>query len=392
MSSGMYKYASDLEEFTREEVLDYAVNPFELRFYAEGLSSVVTVGIDTSDGNVWLANNGKVDASSLEDRSTQILLAHLPFLFRPRAERVLIIGLASGLTAGSVTLHTAPKQIDIAELEPAIVTASHEFDHVNHRPLEDPRVRVHLNDARNHLLLSEDGAYDLVTSEPSNPWLSGVSNLFTREFFALGKRKLSSRGVWAQWLHGYGMTSDDLLSLLATFADVYANVRVFRLDSSDLVLIGSDGPLPLGTAAFEAVMRSNEAVRSDLALIEMHRGTDLLALYSIGAPTIRKLAAGIELNTDDNMRIEYSAPLHLHTSTSDANTAMLETVSEVPSGAVRGPEELAFLARAYETNDTSWRRALAAAREAASLRPEDPVLVKLYQTLRAQAGAEGPNP
>ena len=161
------------------------------------------------------------------------------------------------------------------------------------------------------------------------------------------------------------------------------------MDASDYVLIGSESPLPLGTAAFEAVMRSNERVRSDLAAIGANRAEDLLGLYSIGEQTIQRLTGGVELNTDDNMRIEYSAPLHLHTQTSDTNTAMLEAVAELPVEAVATPEGLGALATVYEAHDSSWRRTLAAAREAATRRPADESLAQLYATLRARAGAEG---
>ena len=142
---------------------------------------MVTVARERGGQNIWLANNGKVDASTETDRDTQVLLAHLPFAFRPDADRALVIGFASGITTGSIVLHDKPTTIDVVEIEPAVLEASREFEAVNHRPLEDPRVHVFLNDARHHLILARDGSYDLVSSEPSNPWITGVSNLFTRE-------------------------------------------------------------------------------------------------------------------------------------------------------------------------------------------------------------------
>ncbi|MCA9573374.1 MAG: hypothetical protein KC656_36310, partial [Myxococcales bacterium] len=139
----------------------------------------------------------------------------------------VIVGLASGITAGAVVQHQAPTTIDLVELEPAIVAASHIFDEHNNRPLEDPRLKLHLNDGRNHLTLAPEGHYDLVVAEPSNPWLSGVSNLFTREFFELGASRLAPGGVWSQWVQMYGMGNEDLRSLLGTFASVFPYVRLF---------------------------------------------------------------------------------------------------------------------------------------------------------------------
>ena len=246
MSSGVYQYVRKIQRAIEAgEGLRVFDPEDEMIFYDEGLTSVVTVARDRSDGNIWLANNGKVDASSQGDLKTQVLLGQLGFAFRPDAREVMVVGLASGITAGSVTLRPSPRAIDIVEIEPVIVEASREFNEFNHRPLDDPRVRLVLDDARSHLMRVPDGHYDLAISEPSNPWISGVSNLFTREFFELGKRKLSPSGVWVQWLHCYEMSADDLRSLLATFAAVYPEVQVFRVDAADLVVLGSRASLRL---------------------------------------------------------------------------------------------------------------------------------------------------
>ena len=94
--------------------------------------------------------------------------------------------------------------------------------------LTNPRVRIVINDGRNHLLRAAAGTYDLVVSEPSNPYLSGVANLFTREFWEMGKTRLKPGGVWAQWIQLYGMGPDELRGLLRTFAGVYHARRVVR--------------------------------------------------------------------------------------------------------------------------------------------------------------------
>ena len=148
---------------------------------------------------------------------TQVLVSHMPFFYRPESEKVLMVGLAAGYSAGAITLHTRPTQIDVVEIEGTIVEASKFFNDWNQDPLSDPRVNMIINDARNQLNLAPDGGYDLIISEPSNPWLTGVSNLFTREYFALGKKKLKHGGIWSQWIQIYGMDTPDLRSLLGTF-------------------------------------------------------------------------------------------------------------------------------------------------------------------------------
>jgi spermidine synthase len=319
MSAGMYKYVSDLPDYSHEAVRNYALSDFELLYYSEGTGAVVTVARSISNGNIWLANNGKVDASSQADLSTQLLLGHLPFLHRPASQTALVVGLGSGITAGSVTLEPNLKHIDILEIEPAVVTASHYFDEVNLRPLEDPRVRLIRNDARNHLVLYE-GVYDVMINEPSNPWISGVSNLFTLEFLRLGAQRLAPDGVFCQWIQTYGMGKDDLRSLLRTFAEVFPHVLLYQAPGdADMVLIGSRQPLTVDPERFWSTPGRAE----DLLRIEARAAGDLLAYARLDRPAIMKLAGDVGLNTDDNVRIEFSAPLHLHYDTSGANEEMV---------------------------------------------------------------------
>jgi len=384
MTAGMYKYVSDLEreERTVEGILDYAVNPYELVFYDEGLSSVVTVAKAKNSGNIWLANNGKVDASTNVDMPTQVLVAHLPFLLDRDPKDVLVIGLASGITAGSVTLQPEPERIDIVELEPAIVAASRIFDEYNHRPLEDPRVTLWANDGRNHVALSKPGTWDLVVSEPSNPWLTGVSNLFTEEFFALGKSRLKEGGVWAQWVQMYGMAPEDLRTLLGTFSDAYAHVLMFStIEDADLVLIGSDAPLPFDAEAITERARISSAVADDLTAIDCDDGYDVVARWHMDRDMLQQFTEGAERNTDDNMRIEYSAPLHLHEDTADANfLALLDDGGarrHLPVQSVSGKRGFVRLAKSYGDRE-DYIRALLSLKEADAIEPGDATVEALY--------------
>jgi len=385
MTAGLYRYVGMLSDRSREGVLAFAVQPYDLLFYQEGPSAVITVGRHRITHHLWLATNGKVDASSHADLKTQVLLGHLPLLFRPQSRRVLVIGLGSGITAGAVTLHRAPRRIEVVEIEPAAAAASRLFADYNHRYFDDPRLRLHLNDARHHLLLCPDGAYDLISSEPSNPWLSGVSNLFTAEFFALGRRKLAPGGVWAQWLHTYAMTGRDLRSLLATFADAFAHARLFRVNESDLILLGSDAPLPLSARALQASLSRRPAVAEELAAVEVLEATDLLGLYQMDRPRLLALGRGVPRNTDDNLLIEYSAPLHLYEETAPDNARLLLSAAEIPVQAVEGVAGLKRLATAFALSDGDLRRALATIEIAARRDPRDPGIEVLRRAYQRQA-------
>lgn len=318
-----------------------------LLFYQEGSSSIVTVGKDNSNGNLWLANNGNVDASSLNDLDTEILLAQLPFVFRPNSKNALVIGLGSGISAGSISLHKTIENMDIAELEKAVVNANPLFDPYNHQILKNPRIKMHITDARTYLLLSPSQKYDLIISEPSNPWISGVSNLFTKEFFEIGKEKLSENGIWSQWLQMYSLRPQDLQSLLATFSDVFPYVCLFRVGEGDVILLGSKSPLNLSPEGTQ-ILFSNQLIVNELKRININSSVELWARYLLSKNTLLKITAGATLNTDDNMLIEFSTPLSLNDmSAVGDNWNLLSVVTELPLKALKSEKELMELKNVY---------------------------------------------
>lgn len=351
LTAGMYKYVSDLSDHSREGILRYAVSQYDLLYYKEGLSSVVTVARNKRTGNIWLANNGKVEASTTVDMPTQVLVSLLPFPFADDPRDVLVIGLASGITAGAVTQVDTVGRIDVVELEPAIEPAARFFDEQNHGVLDDPRVNLVYNDGRNHLLLSPEQSYDVVVSEPSNPWISGVSNLFTEDFLRMGKSRLRPGGVWSQWVQMYGMDDEDLRALLATFAEVYPHVALFMtVEDADLVVLGSDAPLEPHLDRLQRALDRWPGYRAELELVGLGDPRELLSTWQMDRPAVLELTEGVVLNTDDNMRIEYAAPLNLHASTSGENVSLLLDRALVPAW-VTEPAALLDLGHRYLDRD-----------------------------------------
>lgn len=364
MTAGMYKYIHDLSERTREGLHEYAVAQYDLLYYREGLSSVVTVAKNRETGNLWLANNGKVEASTTLDMPTQVLVSLLPFPHVEDPERVLVIGLASGITAGSVATIPDVGQIDIVEIEPAIEEAALLFAEANHHILDDPRTNLIVNDARNHLLLQRPGSYDIVVSEPSNPWISGVSNLFTREFLEMGRTRLAEGGVWSQWVQMYGMDEEDLQSLIATFADVYPHVHLFMtVEDGDLVMLGSSQPFEPNLAVYRSALARWPDMEDELATVELKDPTKLLSTWQMDRDVLRRFSARAGLNTDDNMRIEYSAPLNLGRDTTKENVDALLEYAQVPPSVEADPQILLELAAHY-VNRGDFERGLTAAQMA----------------------------
>ena len=305
LTRGSYRGPELVLDFGIEDVALDGVPRNEVLFYRDGMNS--TVSVHQLDGVRELRVNGKADASTGGDMSTQILLGQLPLLFGPPPKRVAVIGYASGVTAGSVARHDV-EQIDVIEIEPAILDAQRFFEDANGRPLGDPRVHAILDDGRAHLAASP-GTYDVVISEPSNPWMSGVSNLFTREFFHIARESLRPGGRLLQWVQLYAMPPEDLYSILAALRAEFGNVYAFSHgdEEPDLLLLATQEPL--GRDDLPHWEKLPPAVKYDLRRIGNFSTADLWSLLRLLPADVDVLAKRAPLvNRDDNLHIELATP------------------------------------------------------------------------------------
>src|SRR5262249_46644129 len=216
----------------------------QLLYYNDGLAT--TVSVERWDKTIALKNNGKVDASNDADMPTQIMVGLMPFFFtRAPSPNLAIVGFGSGVTVGAATQAPAGR-IDVVELEKSVVEASHFFDGVNQAPLRDPRVHLHIGDGRNFLFQTE-AKFDVIISEPSNPWITGVSNLFTREHWHRARSRLAPGGVFCQWAQLYEMSPLHIKSILRTYASEFPYTYVFAAEdlSSDVIMVAAAEPLRL---------------------------------------------------------------------------------------------------------------------------------------------------
>ncbi|MBI4537602.1 MAG: fused MFS/spermidine synthase [candidate division NC10 bacterium] len=287
--------------------------------YRDGISGTVTVHQDGP--RLFLRVNGKTDAGT-SDMHTQLLLGHLPMLLHPAPRRVLVIGLGSGITAGAVAQHPA-EQIDVIEIEPAVVAASRFFEAENRKVLSDPRVRLIVADGRNFLQNAQTG-YDVIISEPSNPWIRGLATLFTREFFALAKRRLAPGGLMMQWIQSYGLAPEDLRMVAATFRTAFPHASLWNTTLSDNCLLGGTEPLAVPLGRIRARFEASAGLRADFARIGIPGPIGLLADLVLPPEDFARYAAQAPLNTDDTLRLEYSAPKSLYQlETAELNYAIL---------------------------------------------------------------------
>jgi spermidine synthase len=291
--------------------------------YIEGPTATVSVRKDWKITS--MAINGRTNASDTEDMPTQVMLSHLPLLVAPNVRNSLIIGFASGVSVGSM-LQSSIESVECVELEPATVSGSRYFEHVNNRPLEDRRMHLIIDDARTYLRVSPT-RYDIIVSEPSHPWVPGVANLFTKEFFELGRARLSDTGVFAQWVQIYQLSTDSLRSVLATYQKVFPHVLVFRVGGSargkDLILIGSMKPLSLDLIKERL---TDQRTVADLARVKMSTEEEIRAWYVCDEKILSPAVAGAVINTDDNMHIETTVPRETFLPTMQSNSDWLNTL------------------------------------------------------------------
>lgn len=285
----------------------------ELLYYAEDVDLTVTVGRERTDpDSVWLRVNGKPDASTnFDDVATQLLLGHLPALLAPRAGSACVIGLGSGMSLAALGRHESFQRLDCVELSSAVIRAAEQyFSPFCYDILRDPRVRLIHADGRNHLLLT-DQTYDVIVSEPSNPWMAGVANLFTREFFRLCRARLNDDGVACLWLHGYMMSLEDFRMVVRTLTEVFPFVSVWEASENDYAFIAANRPLRRPLPEFLRRWHA-PAVRADLHRAALSRPEQLLARFVTAGEPLRNWAATARLHTDDNALLEFSAPRYVY--------------------------------------------------------------------------------
>ena len=299
----------------------------EIVFYRDGVSA--TVAVTRSDDVLSLRVNGKVDASNNPaDMPTQLMLGHLPLVLHRDPRDVLIIGLGSGITAGATARHPVGR-LDIVEIEPAVVEASKFFTRENGDVLRDPRARLIVADARNWLLTTPN-RYDVITSEPSNPWIDGVASLFSREFFELARQRLREGGLMVQWVHGHGLAPEDFGMIVATFRSVFPATSLWQVAQADYLMIGRLEPGPFDLAPLKARWSALQGFRDDLHRIGVETWPGVLGFFLLTEDDVARVPAGPRLNTDDWLGLEFSAPRGLLLDTVALNYRMLQRVRTSP--------------------------------------------------------------
>lgn len=281
----------------------------ELLMFKEGRQATVTVHRTKTDPPIIaLRVNGKTDASTSLDMKTQILAGQIPMMWAPDSARVAIVGYGSGVTVGSVLTHPLAT-LDVVEIEPAVLAADEFFRPYNNDPMSDPRLKLHVEDGRTFIAHSAR-PYDVIVSEPSNPWLAGVNNLFTVDFYRLVKRRLAPGGVFCQWMQFYEMSGVTLASLVRSLNEVFPNAQVF-LAGRDLLFVATQDGRPLDVRTVATRLRRPK-LATDIARADVRVPADLVAMHQGALSVLVSRLPEAPFNVDDRPFVEYRAPIDFY--------------------------------------------------------------------------------
>jgi spermidine synthase len=384
LANGGYRLAPALAAGDIQTALEAG----DLLYYREGAAG--TVSVRRLLGVTSLAIDGKVDASNGADMLTQKLLAHLPLLLHDHPRSVYIIGLGSGVTLAAALRHPIDRA-DVSEISPEVIAASSYFSKENHDAPRDRRTRLIVGDGRSHLLLSDD-RYDVIVSEPSNPWMAGVSALFTHEFFQAARAHLQPGGILCQWAHTYNISDADLRSIVDTFLSTFPDGSAWLVGTSDLLLIGSTSPLRALDTGIAAAW-NRPGVAEDLAQVEVSDPFGILTLFIAHGRDLQQYAADAPMQTDDRLPLEYSAPRAIY------GRYQTNNVDQLRMAAGRAALPAAIAGVRASANAANWRNRAAMLMkadasdlafqdygEALRLAPEDPAAVAGYVGAGATSG------
>ena len=305
LSAGVYR---SRQRFPSFEWFRKQVSERKTIYYKDGVDATIAVQDFTEPKpERMLVINGKTDASTSEDMPTQKMLGYLPILLHPNPETVLIVGIGSGATIGAVLACENVKQVDVVEISRDVIEASCLFEAVNGRYWEDPRVHVYWEDAKTFLQIMGK-KYDVIISEPTNPWIAGVAGVFSREFFATCRERLAPRGLFTQWVQGYELEESTFYLILETVTSVFPCYTLWNPSRSDTILVMSGEPY---RPDFDRMLKRLEPLRVQRDLVAADFSTLLpilsfqMADYAVKPSFVKWLGV---YQSDYFPVLEYTAP------------------------------------------------------------------------------------
>jgi spermidine synthase len=349
-------------------------------YVGEGANVSVAVTV-TSEGVRSFHGAGKVQASTrATDMRLQRMLGHIPALVHKKPESVLVVACGAGVTAGCFVLHPDVKRIVICDIEPLVPTVVtpmfgaenyHVVDGIareNPHTVDGKQVKVIYDDGR-HFLRTTREKFDVITSDPIDPWVKGCAALNTVEYYRMCRDHLKPGGSVSLWIPLYEGNLDTAKSAIATFFRVFPSGILWANEQEgtgyDVVLFGQDGPTVIDVDAFQRrldrpdhrlVKRSLREVGFGEGLDwEVEEGVDLLATYAGQAPFLEAWSQGAQINTDRNLRLQYLAGMWLNASLREQIMAGIRAAYRFPDQTFVGSPERIRVLKQIRYRPSRWR-------------------------------------
>jgi spermidine synthase len=297
---------------------DTLANANKVLFWKDG--TCANVGVL---GYSWLPQrslltNGHVDASHF-DKKNNLLLATYPLMFRPDAKDICVIGWGSGISVGAAGL-LPNATVEAIEIEPGVIEAARFFNDVNFVPDKNPRVKLELNDGRNYLL-AIDKKFDVLISEPSNPWQAGVCNLFTKEYFKICHDRVKPGGIFAAWVQMDEVEKKYVLHVLSALQSQFKYTMPIIADRGNLMVMASDEPIKLNYDQVQQVVQHSPLTPA-FKMADVTSADDVLASLAATPEGVKRLTQGMEPNSDDRNKLEYEVSKTYETEIFSAKNAI----------------------------------------------------------------------
>jgi spermidine synthase len=275
----------------------------------------------------------------------QRLLGHLAALLHPQPESVLVVACGAGVTAGTFVLHPGVKRLVICDVEPLVPRyVAPMFEQENYGVVKDPRTEIVLDDGR-HFIRTTKEQFDVITSDPIDPWVKGCAALNTVDYYEMCKAHLKPGGVMTLWIPLYESNLDTAKSMIATFFKVFPNGILWRNDSEgegyDAVLFGQAEPPRIDVDKLQdRLNREDHArVKKSLAQVGFPSAVSLLATYGSQATDLRPWMRDAQINTDHNLRLQYLAGMSLNSYIGSEILADISRYYRFPSNLFLGSDQ-----------------------------------------------------
>ncbi len=297
-----------------------------LIYYREGKNSTVSV-TQSSKQRSLLINGKSVATDSFRDIGLEKLMGHIPCLLHPNPQTGLVVGLGAGVTLGAAAIHPTMKQVQVVEIEPAVLDAARKFDYINNQALNNPKVSIEIQDGRNYLLTTNQ-TFDVITADPIHPWAAGSTYLYTTEYYSTAKARLNPDGIMCQWLPLYELSRENVKSIVRTFLAVFKHCMLWQTNL-DMIVIGSDEPIQLDIEQLSLRIQ-HPTLHEDFLKTDINNVMEFLALFVTDTVGMKQFSQNAVINTDDNLYLEFSSPHSVGGKTTGTNLYEISQFRSTP--------------------------------------------------------------